>query len=553
MKADESTKGLDDGRAHAVPCRAARHGDDPPMLYVRHLTDDDVWLLHCWSSPPCEYGEIARLLDIDTDPAQAIRRGGQVAHLVAAYDRADRGKEPGLVFHPWRDEADSPPSRGLRGSRERRFRGNAQGVHLMLWAPDEADRGDSTLVVVGSEDEAISLMRSGVYKAGIVPVTWYRPVRCIEDDHSYVNSGDWSRVRGRSVVVWPARTPQGHAEMMHAAGKATFAEAARLLWVDTQGSGLGEGDDAASMTDPDEIMAVLSRVRVLPMFQGESTVPDEPTESDHEKQLELETDVGNETSGIERILCPGVETATDVSMAVRVLREHGRNMVLASGHEGPGVEVYWRTGTGALEQRPDGLGLALWESRGRYLEELREALEAKELSAEDHKVCIAHASRMGSPAGLRAVTASLGTAYGILERVGAVPGGLSRVSISRVDGDPRDLGAHNERTDPDIAHRPSREDRRPRTEADVWILGAIKITVKSADKLSTTALWEAAHSAAGSGENQQEVWGMSRRTFTTRVRQLHGLPRTRSVRIEREVFSGWTGVRLATDSDVAGN
>ena len=217
------------------------------------------------------------------------------------------------------------------------------------------------------------------------------------------------------------------------------------------------------------------------------------------------------------------------------------------------MEVYWRTGTGELEKRPDGLGVALWESRARYLEGLRESLDAGELSAADHGVCIAHASRMDSAVGLRAVSDSLGTAYGVLERVGAVPGGLSRVSISRIEGDTRGLDTSEESIDPDISRRLEREDRRPRTDGDVWLLGAIEVNGNPVDKLSTTALWKAAHSAAGSDENQKEVWGLTRRAFTTRTTQLHRLPRPRSVRIGGEVFSGWTGVRLAADRDVSGN
>ena len=536
---------LGDGRPHEVPCQSARHAEDTlrPMLYVRHLAKDDLWLLHCWSSQPCEYAEIAMLLGIDADPGGSIRRGGLVSDLVAAYDPADPDDEPRLVFHPARGEADGPPSRGLRAGRERRFRGSAQHVGLMQWVPEEADRDDSTLVVVGSEDEAMSLMRSGVYRAGIVPVTWYRPVRRIEDDQGYVNSADWFQVRGRRVVVWPARTPQGHAEMMHAAGKATLAGAARVLWVDTQESGLGEGDDAASITDPDEIVAVLRHVRVMPMFPGDGTDADGPTGSDYERQLEVETDTADDGSGIERILRPEVATATDVSMAVRVLREHGREMVLAVGQEGSGsaVEVLWRTGSGALEQRREGLGLALWESRGRYLVELQMALDAGELSPEEHGVCMAHAGRMDSAAGLRAVADCLGTAYGILERLGAVPEGLSYVGVPRVDGAPDELTAQ------DIGLRPSRDERLPRTEADVWILGAIELTGDIAHKLATSALWKAARSASGSLVDQDKIWGMSRRAFTLRVMRLHGLPRTRSVRIGEEVYSGWTGVRMVAE------
>ena len=275
-------------------------------------------------------------------------------------------------------------------------------------------------------------------------------MRSVEDDRESADRANWSRVQGRPVSFWPARTPEAYAEMLRAAGMATVAGAARLLIVDPWGSELGEGEDAASLTDPDEIKAVLRRMRELPVPHGDAG-SGAPHGSERERQPDLETDVDNKNSDIARILHIGVETATDVSMAVRVLREHGRNMVLASGQEGSAVEVYWRTGTGELEKRPDGLGVALWESRARYLEGLRESLDAGELSAADHGVCIAHASRMDSAVGLRAVSDSLGTAYGVLERVGAMPGGLSRVSISRIEGDTRGLDTSEESIDPDIS------------------------------------------------------------------------------------------------------
>ena len=552
MTSDGLTKDLDDGRPHAILCPAARHKQDPapPMLYVRHLETDDLWVLHCWSNPPCEYGDIAGLLNIQTDLTRTIR-SCPVSELVAAYDHADAGELPRLVFHPSRDDADNAVPPESRSS-EMAFRGGANDVNLMLWAPEEADRCDSMLVVVGSEDAAMALMRAGVHRQGIVPVTWYRAVKSVEDDRESADRANWSRVQGRRVAFWPARTASAYAEMLRAAGKATVAGAARLLIVDPWGSGLGEGEDAAALTDPDEVRALLGRMRELPVPRGDAGSDARP-ECGREGQTVLETDVDDKNSDIERVLRIGVETATEVSMAVRVLREHGRNIVLASGQEGSAVEVYWRTGTGELEKRPDGLGVALWESRARYLEGLREALEAGELSAEDHAVCVAHANRMDSATGLRAVSESLGTAYGILERVGAVPGGLSRLSISRIEGDTHSLRSSAEHIDPDISRRLDREDRHPATDADAWILEAVEVTGNPAARLSTTALWKAAHSAAGSDEEQNEVWGLTRRAFTTRAIQLHGLPRTRSVRVGGTVYSGWTGVRLAADRDVSGN
>ena len=515
----EGKNGHDDGSPHAVPCPAARHGDDPPMLYVRHLSTDDAWLFHCWSSPPCEYGEIARMLGIRTDSTRVIR-SVPVSGLVAAYDHADPDEQHRLVLQ---HRPDFPMSQELRGAREKQFRGSANSVHLMLWAPEQADRHDSTLLVVGSEDEAMSLMRAGVYRQGYVPVTWYRAVRRVEDDRQSVDRADWSRVRGRRVAFWTVGTREAQAEMLRAAAMATVAGAAHLLMVDAIDPGSGDAGDAISMTDPEAIMAALQRTRVLPGYHPDS--------------------VDDGMSDLGSLLAPGVETATDVSMAVRVLCGHGDEMVLVSGHEGsdPAVELYWRTGTGDLERRPDGLGVALWESRTRFLEEMRKAFDAGDLSIEDHRVCLAHANRMGSPAGLRAVADCLGTAYGILERLGAVPEGLSYVSIPRVDGAPGELTAQ------DIGQRPSRKERLPRTEADVWILRALDVTENVGDRVSTSALWEAARSVPVSGDDPDRVWGMSRRAFTTRAMQLHGLSRTRSVRIDGKVFSGWVGVRLLTD------
>ena len=544
MSTEGMTEQLADGRPHAMPCPAERHGKDPGavMLYVRYLTTDGLWLLHCWGRPACDYAEIVRLLNIDTNPTRTIRRS-PVAHLVAAYDHVDPDERPRLVFHSWRGEADSPLTPGPRGSREMGIRGGANDTHLMFWAPEDVDGSRHTLLVVGSEEAAIALMQCGVYREGFVPVTWYRAVTRLKDDQASVDRVVWSRVRGRQIAFWPVRTSHRYAEMLRAAGMATVAGATRLLLVDTQGPGLREADDAASLTDPEQIMGVLRRMRVLPGLHDDETVWD--------TWPEVAADAADEMSDIARILEPGVETATDVAMAVRLLREHGCNMVLASRQtaSNPAVEVYWRTATGALEKRPHELGTALWRSRGRYVEEMRAARDAGELSSEEYKACIAHANRMGSPAGLRAVADSLGTAYGILERLGAVPSGLLRVNSSDIGVDTRHRGEPNKISVPDTSHLSSRVGGCPLTEADVWLLEAIEITGNPRDRLSSSALWEAALSAPGSGADPAKVWGMSRRPFTTRAIQLHGLPRTRSVRIEGQVFSGWAGVRLTVDID----
>ena len=166
---------LSDGHAHALPCPAERHATDadPPMLHVRYLTTHGAWVLHCWARPECDYVEIAQLLGIEADADRQIRRIA-VSDLLAAYDHPDPDEDPRLVFHSRREGGDS---------HEMRFIGSANGVHLMIWAPAGPD---STLVVVGTERKAMSLMRAGVYGQGFVPVTWHRAVRRREEDSDSV-------------------------------------------------------------------------------------------------------------------------------------------------------------------------------------------------------------------------------------------------------------------------------------------------------------------------------------------------------------------------------
>ena len=94
-----STPDLSDGLAHAIPCPAERHTTDadPPMLYVRYLTAYKAWVLHCWSTPGCEYAEIAQFLDIEADTDRRIS-GNPVSDLVAAYDHPDPHERPRLAF-----------------------------------------------------------------------------------------------------------------------------------------------------------------------------------------------------------------------------------------------------------------------------------------------------------------------------------------------------------------------------------------------------------------------------------------------------------------------
>ena len=761
---------LRDGHPHFIPCPAERHATDadPPMLHVRYLTAYRAWVLHCWARPECDYAEIAQLLDIGVDTDRRIG-SSSVSALVAAYDHTDPDERPRLVFHSRREDGDS---------HEMAFRGTATGVHLLLWA---SDGPDSTLVVVGSEREAMWLMRVGVYRQGVVPVTWHRAVRRREEDSDSVSRVDWSRVQGRRVVFWPASNRDAHAEMYRAAGMALTAGAGQLLMVDPKGRALGEGGDASSPPDLDDILGTLARASTLPGLQDAAdgdTASDDPPEP-HPDAV-VDTSAG--LQGINEILEPQLENASSAPLAVRVLREHGKYMVLGSQPEGsePPVEVYWRASSGVLHRRPADLDLALWRSRATYMAELRSLHSAGGISAHEFDECLQFVNDASSASGRRAVIADLPLAHRILQEHGAVPAGLRAVPAETIDAEARYLGAPNGVIDldtgqllsgtgarralvshttpdpfePDASHpnvdrltshmdeedrehlldalayalgagsadriyvilggqarvallgcvrmalgprysgeaplgmllggrdrsdipaQPTRLDRfvgprilagyapagsgslapgllghltlqdaiRARTltgdrhsdapltatmfvaldpdalegldgggahplarirllrypdpesadseligragrsrsfrqalvallvrrcaamsgppdhiphlapprsgsdpAADAWLLEAIWVTGRSSDRLASSALWEAARAAPGSGSNPDLAWGLSRRSLTMRAIRLHRLGRTRSVRIDGRPVTGWVGVRLARD------
>ena len=771
MSTSGTSVNLSDGHAHAIPCPAERHATDadPPMLHVRYLTTDRAWVLHCWSRPECDYVEIAQLLSIEADADRQIRRRA-VSDLVAAYDHPDPDQRPRLVFHSRREGGDN---------HEMRFRGDANGVHLLIWSPDETD---NKLVVVGSELEAMSLMRAGVYRQGFVPVTWHRAVRRRDEDSDSVSRADWSRVEGRRIVFWPAHTRDAHAEMYRAAGMAVAAGARQLLLVDPKVPALSEDGAASSPLDLDDILAALGRASILPGLQ-DAADSDTAYDRTPEPHPDVDVDTAAAMQGIEEILEPRGENASTVTMAVRVLREHGQHMVLASQREGSGsqVEVYLRANSGELHRRPTELDLALWRSRATYMTEMLTLRDNGTLSATEVGECLRFVNGLASASGRRAVIEDLPLAHRILQEHAAVPAGLRSVPAETIDADARYLGAPNgvidlesgrllsgtearralvsqtisDAYEPDASHpdidrltshmdeedrehlldalayalgagsadrmyvihgglsrvallscvrlalgrrysgaaplgmllggsnrstvpaQPTRLDRfigprilagsapagsgsldpgllgdltlsdairarsiagdgqkdaeptatmfvaldpdvlqgfddstahllrgvrllrypdstvvdsditdragrsrafrqalvallvrrcaamtgppdhirhaaphrapaHPATAADEWLRDAIEVTGNRDDRLASTALWEAARSAPGSGSNPDLAWGMSRRSLTTRAIELHGLDRTRSVRIDSRVVTGWTGARLVS-------
>ena len=759
---------LSDGHAHALPCPAERHATDadPPMLHVRYLTTHRAWVLHCWARPECDYVEIAQLLGIEADADRQIRRIA-VSDLIAAYDHTDPDEDVRLVFHSRQEGGDS---------HEMRFIGSANGVHLMIWAPDGPD---SNLVVVGSEREAMSLMRAGVYGQGFVPVTWHRAVRRREEDSDSVSRVDWSRVEGRSVVFWPASNRDAHAEMYRAAGMAMAAGAGQLLMVDQEGRALSERGATSSPLDLDDILGALGRASILPGLQDAA---DSDTASDGPPESHPDADEADAMGGIEEILEPRSENASSAPLAVRVLREHGQHMVLATQRQGSAsqVEVYFRANGGVLHRRPADLDLALWRSRETYMMEVLTLRDSGTLSATEVGECLRFANDLASASGRRAVIEDLPLAHSVLREYEAIPAGLRSVPAGTIDADARYLGAPNgvidldtgqllSRTgarralvsntipdpyEPDASHPlvdrltahmeeedcnnlldalayalgagsadriyvihggparvallscvrvalgprysgetplgmllggrdrsevqalPTRLDRfvgprilagyappgsgslapgllghltlqdaiRARTltgdrhsdapltatmfvaldpdalegfdgrgahplarvrllrypdpvsadsgiirraghsrsfrqalvallvrrraamsappdhiphlapprsgsdpAADAWLLEAIWVTGRSSDRLASSALWEAARAAPGSGSNPDLAWGLSRRSLTMRAIRLHRLGRTRSVRIDGRPVTGWVGVRLARD------
>ena len=419
---------LKDGSAHGMPCPAERHEGDgeAPMLSVQFLAADEVWLLRCWGRPDCAYGEIATLLGIDPRPDWE-HNGNRTRDIVAAYDDVDPDKRPRLVFQSGRDGEGASSGEKPVG-RPPRYRGGEKDSQLLLWVPEDSMWSGHKLVVVHSEEAAMALMRAGVYRDGYVPVTWHRGVWRNERGHHTADLVDWSRVRNRETVFWPANTSNSYKEMFRAAIEmAAAAGAARLLMAHPSGMGLTEGADALSLADGDAIMAVLSHVTELPMPGTVSQAPPGMPEGQPTMVEPVE---------------PG-ETTTDIGMVIQVLREHGHRMVLATRPYGsaPHVEVYWRGDTGLLERRPEEFGVRLWESRTRYLQEARDACNRGEITKDDFQSCVRDAKRMGSADGLRAVADSLLVAYRVLERDDAVPDGLELVDQADIDADGRFLGA----------------------------------------------------------------------------------------------------------------
>ena len=253
----------------------------------------------------------------------------------------DPDKRPRLVFQSGRDGEGASSGEKPVG-RPPRYRGGEKDSQLLLWVPEDSMWSGHKLVVVHSEEAAMALMRAGVYRDGYVPVTWHRGVWRNERGHHTADLVDWSRVRNRETVFWPANTSNSYKEMFRAAIEmAAAAGAARLLMAHPSGMGLTEGADALSLADGDAIMAVLSHVTELPMPGTVSQAPPGMPEGQPTMVEPVE---------------PG-ETTTDIGMAIQVLREHGHRMVLATRPYGsaPHVEVYWRGDTGLLERRPEGV------------------------------------------------------------------------------------------------------------------------------------------------------------------------------------------------------
>ncbi len=424
-----STPDLSDGRAHAIPCPAERHATDgdPPMLYVRHLTADRAWVLHCWSRSECSHAEIAHLLDIEADTDGRIG-SNPVSDLVAAYDHPNPDESPRLVFHSGRNDGDS---------QEMAFRGTANGVHLLLWAPDGPD---STLVVAGTEWEAMALMRAGVHRHAFVPVTWHRAVKRLEDDSDSVSRADWTRVEGRRIVFWPDHTTRALAEMYRAAGMALAAGAAQMLVVDPGAPGLNEAGDASPL-DLNDVLAALGRARVLPWPQ-DAADSDAPPGGTPEPTPDVDAYAAAGMPGADETPEPRPENAIDVALSISVLREHGQDMVVASRPEGsePPVAVYWRAISGVLHRSTRELDLALWTAAETQIAELRggEAPSATEVA--DHMPFL---NRVASASGRRAVIESLPLAHSILLKQKAVPAGLRSVPAETIDADARYVGAPN--------------------------------------------------------------------------------------------------------------
>lgn len=420
---------LADGLHHVIPCPVPGHQGErrSPGLDIRYappatgrLPVGRQWLLRCWGAQ-CTYVSIAQSLGIDPKEEAA---GKFASQMVAAYDHADGHSR--RVYHAWwpedfpADPASCPRKDCGRPRNDRHrhvnVRGSQSGTQASLWGPPAAT---GVLVVVGSEDEAVALLRGGVRRAGFIPVTWYRAGREPGSDRDSVESTDWSPVKDHHVAFWPRESGDAKDEMLRAAHQAVDAGAASVSVL--QPSHLEE------FSGP-EIFDVLN--------VGDSVPTVRPRQAEEE------------SPSLQDIVAPMALNATDASLSMRFLRDHG-NQIVETGYgpmgpwHVPRASLYVRTDSGPLLRDDQLLGSLLWESAQVYREELVEFKQTGELSEAEFEVCLTHLARMESGEGLRALCEQAGTASRFMRERGVLPEGYTHAMARDIDANTRYLGAPN--------------------------------------------------------------------------------------------------------------
>ena len=420
---------LADGLHHVIPCPVPGHQGErsSPGLDIRYappatgrLPVGRQWLLRCWGAQ-CKYVSIAQSLGIDPEEDAA---GKFASQLVAAYDHKDGHSR--RVYHAWwpedfpADPASCPRKDCGRPRNDRHrhvnVRGSQSGTQASLWGPPAAT---GVLVVVGSEDEAVALLRGGVRRAGFIPVTWYRAGREPGSDRDSVESTDWSPVKDHHVAFWPRESGDAKDEMLRAAHQAVDAGAASVSVL--QPSHLEE------FSGP-EIFDVLN--------VGDSVPTVRPRQAEEE------------SPSLQDVIAPMALNATDASLSMRFLRDHGNRIVEAgygptSPWHSPPASLYIRTESGGLLRDDELFGSLLWKSAQGYREELAELMRAGELSNTDLEVSLAHLARMESGEGLRALCEQAGTASRFMRERGVLPEGYTHAMARDIDANTRYLGAPN--------------------------------------------------------------------------------------------------------------
>ena len=425
----ENLEELADGRHHVIPCPVPGHqGErDSPGLDIRYVAPTGgrlpvgrQWLLRCWGAR-CKYVSIAQSLGIDPE---AESTGGNANQMVAAYDHPDGHSR--RIYHAWWPDdfpvdLDSCSWRNCSRTRSDRHRhvsvrGSQAGTLVSLWGPND-DTG--VLVVVGSEDEASALLRAGVRRTGFIPVTWYRAGRQPETDRDSVEQADWSPVRDRHVALWARDGDDALDEMLRAAHMALDAGATGI-WM------------------------------ISPGRVGELGVQDVLDSLDFTKNITVATrgPSGHDPTDLKARVAPGALNATDASIALRFLMDHGHRIVEAgNGQTDPRTSspasLYIRTESGRLTRGGDLLTGLMWETAQGYRDELRELKQAGGLSAGEFEICVAHLARMESRAGLSELHEQAGTARRFMREHGVLPAGYTLAMAGEVDADTRYLGAPN--------------------------------------------------------------------------------------------------------------